>query len=49
MGKVCAICGIVMLIAAILLLPISKDIALILNEGVKFICLIAIVSEVLRK
>lgn len=33
----------------ILLLPVSKDIALILNEGVKFICLIAIVSEVLRK
>lgn len=33
----------------IVLLPISKDIALILNEGVKFICLIAIVSEVLRK
>lgn len=33
----------------IVLLPISKDIALILNEGVKFICLIALVSEVLRK
>ena len=49
MGKVCAICGMVMFSAAILLLPISKDIALILNEGVKFICLIAIVSEVLRK
>ena len=46
MGKVCAICGVVMVI---LLLPISKDIALILNEGVKFLCLIAIVSEVLRK
>ena len=38
-----------MLLTAILLLPISKGIALILNEGVKFICLIAIVSEVLRK
>ena len=49
MGKVCTICGVVMLLAAILLLPISKDIALILNEGVKFICLIAIVNEVLRK
>ena len=49
MGKVCTICGVVMLIAAILILPSSKDIALILNEGVKFICLIAIVSEVLRK
>lgn len=49
MGKVCAICGMVMMLAAILTLPISKDIALILNEGVKFICLIAIVSEVLRK
>lgn len=46
MGKVCAICGVVMVI---LILPFSKDIALILNEGVKFICLIAIVSEVLRK
>lgn len=46
MGKVCTICGVVMLIASILILPISKDIALIL---VKFICLIAIVSEVLRK
>lgn len=49
MGKVCTICGMVMMLAAILLLPISKDIALILNEGVKFICLITIVSEVLRK
>ena len=49
MGKVCTICGMVMLLATILILPISKDIALILNEGVKFICLIAIVSEVLRK
>lgn len=49
MGKVCAICGMVMMLAAILILPISKDIALILNEGVKFICLIAIVSEVLKK
>ena len=46
MGKVCAICGMVMVI---LLLPINRDIALILNEGVKFICLIAIVSEVLKK
>lgn len=46
MGKVCAICGMVMVI---LILPISKDIALILNEGVKVICLIAIVSEVLKK
>lgn len=33
----------------ILILPVSKDVALILNEGVKFICLIAIVSEVLKK
>ena len=49
MGKVCAICGMVMMLAAILLLPIHRDVALILNEGVKFICLIAIVSEVLRK
>ena len=49
MGKVCAICGVVMILATILILPVSKDIALILNEGVKFICLIAIVSEVLRK
>lgn len=46
MGKVCAICGVVIVL---LLLPISKDIALILNEGVKIICLIAIVSEVLKK
>lgn len=46
MGKVCAICGVVMVI---LILPVSKDVALILNEGVKIICLIAIVSEVLRK
>lgn len=46
MGKVCAICGMVIVL---LLLPVSKDIALILNEGVKFICLIAIVSEVLKK
>lgn len=46
MGKVCAICGVVMVL---LLLPFHRDIALILNEGVKFICLIAIVSEVLKK
>ena len=46
MGKVCAICGVVMVIV---IYHINRDIALILNEGVKFICLIAIVNEVLRK
>lgn len=49
MGKVCAICGVVMLLAALAIYPKSRDIALILNEGVKLICLIAIVSEVMRK
>lgn len=49
MGKVCAICGVVMLIAAVSVYHISRDLALILNEGVKFVCLIALVSEVLRK
>ena len=49
MGKVCAICGVVMMLAAIVIYHRNRDIALILNEGVKFICLIAIVSEVLRK
>lgn len=49
MGKVCAICGMVMLIATVSVYHISRDLALILNEGVKFICLIAIVNEVLRK
>ena len=33
----------------IVIYHINRDIALILNEGVKFICLIAIVNEVLRK
>lgn len=49
MGKVCTICGVVMLLATVIIYNINRDIALILNEGVKFICLIAIVSEVLRK
>lgn len=49
MGKVCAICGMVMMLTAISVYPMSRDIALILNEGVKFICLIAIVSEMLKK
>ena len=38
-----------MILATIVIYHINRDIALILNEGVKFICLIAIVSEVLRK
>lgn len=49
MGKVCTICGVVMLITTVVIYNINRDIALILNEGVKFICLIAIVSEVLKK
>ena len=49
MGKVCAICGVVMILATVVIFNINRDIALILNEGVKFICLIAIVSEVLKK
>lgn len=38
-----------MMLAAVVTYHINRDVALILNEGVKLICLIAIVSEVLKK
>ena len=37
------------MLTAVIVYHTNRDIALILNEGVKFICLLAIVSEVLRK